>query len=134
MSTIASNTAVAGGACAVILGVEHAKMIASHGWKRDDVRRYLWANAGNTFGALSFNHRYGKVYNRSLPIWVKREPDSKVPLVARAEDIHLFVAGGAAGRFSAFIPGWGNYAVPVLRAIDGVKPAGAVCVDGTCVL
>ncbi len=134
MSTIASNTAVAGGACAVILGVEHAKMIASHGWKRADVRNYLWTTAGNTFGALSFNHRYGKVYNRSLPKWIKRETDSFVPIVAQPDDIHLFVAGGAAGRFSAFIPGWGNYAVPVLRAIDGAMPAGAVCADGTCSL
>jgi hypothetical protein len=134
MSTIASNTAVAGGACAVVLGIEHAKMIAAHGWKRADVRSYLWSNAGNTFGALSFNHRYGKVYNRSLPKWITRERDSKVPIVARPEDIHLFVAGGAAGRFSAFIPGWGNYAAPVLRAIDDARATTANCNDGTCSL
>jgi hypothetical protein len=134
MSTIASNTAVAGGACAVVLGVEHARMIASHGWNRSDVRMYLWSNAGNSFGALSFDHRYGKVYNRSLPKWIRRAPESHVPLVARPEDIHLFVAGGAAGRFSAFIPGWGNYATPVLRPIDSAQAAGAVCVDGTCLL
>jgi len=134
MSTIASNTAVAGGACAVVLGIEHAKMIAAHGWKRADVRSYLWSNAGNTFGALSFNHRYGKVYNRSLPKWITRERDSKVPIVARPEDIHLFVAGGAAGRFSAFIPGWGNYAAPVLRAIDDARATTGNCNDGTCSL
>jgi len=134
MSTIASNPAVAGGACAVILGVEHAKMIAAHGWRRADVRAYLWSNAGNTFGELSFNHRYGKVYNRSLPIWCKREPDSFIPIVARPEDIHLFVAGGAAGRFSAFIPGWGNYATPVLRPIDSAQATAANCIDGTCAL
>jgi hypothetical protein len=134
MSTIASNTAVAGGACAVILGIEHAKMIAAHGWKRADVRSYLWSNAGNTFGALSFNHRYGKVYNRSLPKWITRERDSRVPIVARPEDIHLFVAGGTAGRFSAFIPGWGNYALPVLIAIDDARATAANCNDGTCSL
>jgi hypothetical protein len=134
MSTIAHNTAVAGGHCAVVLGVEHAKMIAARGWTRSDVRSYLWTYSGSAFGELSFNHRYGKVYNRSLPRWCRREPDSRIPVVARPEDIHLFVAGGAAGRFSAFIPGWGNYAVPVLRAIDPVSRAAPVCNDGTCLL
>lgn len=134
MSTIAHNTAVAGGACAVVLGVEHARMIASHGWKRSDVRSYLWEYAGNTFGALSFSHRYGTVYNRSLPRWCRRTPESRIPIVARPEDIHLFVAGGAAGRFSAFIPGWGNYATPVLRPIDRTPSAPPNCTDGTCLL
>jgi len=134
MSNIAHNTAVTGGACAVFLGVEHAKMIASHGWKRSDVRNYLWNYAGNTFGELSFNHRYGKVYNRNLPRWCRRSPDARIPIVARPEDIHLFVAGGAAGRFSAFIPGWGSYAVPLLRPVDAGQQAGDGCTDGTCSL
>ena len=50
------------------------------------------------------------------------------------ENIHLFMAGGEAGRFSAFIPGWGHMTNPVLRAVDGSEPQGAVCVDGTCML
>lgn len=136
MSTIAHNTAVAGGPCAIVLGVEHAKMIAAEGWTRSDVRNYLWMYSGNTFDELSFGHRYGKVYNRNLPRWCRRTPDSRIPIVARPEDLHLFVAGGAAGRFSAFIPGWGNYAVPVIRPIDTSKarPDAPSCVDGTCVL
>ena len=106
MSTMAHNNAVSSGSCAVVIGPEHSKTIAKDGWTRHDVRNYLWMNAGNSFGALSFNHRYGKVYNRSLPRWYKREPDSRIPIVPSADDIHLFVAGGLAGRFSAFIPGW----------------------------
>jgi hypothetical protein len=43
--------------------------------------------------------------------------------------------GGHAGRFSAFIPGWGHMSTPVLRAID---PAAALdhdgCADGVCAL
>jgi hypothetical protein len=47
----------------------------------------------------------------------------------------LFVAGGEAGRFSAFIPGWGHMSSPVLRGLAGVQPAGgAACVDGTCAI
>src|SRR3990170_3936077 len=135
MSTIAHNNAVSSGHCAVVLGPEHAATIARHGWKRHDVKNYLWMNAGNTFGQVSFNQRYGKVYNRNLPAWYKREPDSRIPVVPSPEHIHLFVIGGEAGRFSAFIPGWGHMSSPVLREIEGkAKASGPRCVDGTCYL
>jgi hypothetical protein len=46
------------------------------------------------------------------------------------------VIGGEAGRFSAFIPGWGHMSSPVLRSIEAVDETGArktpICVDGTC--
>ena len=135
MSTIAHNNAVQSGSCAVVIGLEHATTIAAHGWTRNDVRSYLWMSAGNTFGEISFNNRYGKIYNKNLPRWYKREPEALIPIVPRPDDIHLFVAGGDAGRFSAFLPGWGNMTAPVLRAVDGKPPAlGPVCNDGTCVL
>lgn len=137
MSTFAHNNAVSSGSCAVVIGPEHAATIAEHDWTRNDVRNYLWMNAGNTFGEISFNHRYKKVYNRNLPRWYKREPDARIPIVPRPDDIHLFVAGGEAGRFSAFLPGWGHMTSPVLRAIEeGREPAGGgvVCEDGSCKL
>ena len=41
----------------------------------------------------------------------------------------------AAGRFSAFIPGWGRMTSPVLLKVDGTEaPGGPACVDGTCAL
>jgi hypothetical protein len=133
MSTIAHNNAVSSGHCAVVLGLEHARTIAAHGWRRADVRSYLWMNAGNRFGDLAFEHRYGKVYNRNLPVWYGRELDSRIPIVPSPDHIHLFVAGGEAGRFSAFIPGWGHMTSPVLRGIDGAAPVtGPRCVDGAC--
>jgi len=135
MSTIASNNAVLSGHCAVVLGLEHAETVAKRGWTRHDVRNYLWMHHGNCFNDLARGHRYGKVYNRNLPKWYKRDPDSRIPIVPSPDNIHLFVMGGEAGRFSAFIPGWGHMSTPVLRAIDraaaGPKQA---CVDGTCVL
>jgi hypothetical protein len=137
MSTFAHNNAVSSGHCAVVLGPEHATTISKAGWKRHDVKQYLWTNAHNTFGQVAFNHRYGKVYNRSLPVWYGRELDSRIPVVPSAENIHHFVIGGEAGRFSAFIPGWGHMSSPVLREIEGnAGPAqgGPRCVDGTCYL
>ncbi len=135
MSTIAHNNAVSSGSCAVVIGPEHAATIAGTGWSRNDVRSYLWMNTRNTFGEISFQHRYGKVYNRNLPRWYKREPDARIPIVPSPDNIHLFVAGGEAGRFSAFIPGWGHMTNPVLRAVDGREPqGGVVCQDGSCLL
>ena len=118
MSTIANNNAVSSGSCAVVIGPEHAKTIARSGWTRRDVSNFLWANAGNRFDELTFQGRYGKIYNRNLPKWYKREPGARIPIVESPEDIHLFVAGGVAGRFSAFIPGWGHMTKPVLRALE----------------
>ncbi|MGB0381938.1 MAG: hypothetical protein ACPGJH_03610 [Alphaproteobacteria bacterium] len=135
MSTIASNTSVLSGHCVVALGLEHARTIAKFGWTRHDIKNYLCMNAGNLFSAHSRNHRYGQVYNRNLPKWYKRNPDSWIPIVENPERIHLFIIGGHAGRFSAFIPGWGHMNNPVLRAIDGSSaPQADECVDGICPL
>jgi hypothetical protein len=136
MSTIANNNAVSSGHCAVVIGPEHARTIAAQGWTRHDVKSYLHMNAYNLFSELTFGERYGKVYNRNLPRWYKREPGSRIPVVPDPEHIHLFVVGGEAGRFSAFIPGWGHMSAPVLRSVE--SPGGPrrepVCVDGTCYL
>jgi len=135
MSTIASNNAVLSGHCAVVLGLEHAETVAKHGWTRHDVRNYLWMHHGNRFYDLARGHRYGQVYNRNLPKWYRRDPESRIPIVPSPDHIHLFVMGGEAGRFSAFIPGWGHMSTPVLRAIDGRAVASkATCAGGTCVL
>jgi hypothetical protein len=134
MSTYAHNNSVSQGHCAVVLGPEHAATIARQGWKRADVRNYLWMYSGNRFRELAFEHRYGKVYNRNLPVWYRRDPDSRIPIVPSPEHIHLFVIGGEAGRFSAFIPGWGHMSSPVLREVEPRAGRQARCVDGTCQL
>jgi hypothetical protein len=134
MSTIASNNAVLSGHCTVVLGLEHANTIAKHGWTRSDVRNYLWMHHGNRFENLARGHRYATVYNRNLPKWYKRDPDSRIPIIPSPDHIHLFVIGGEAGRFSAFIPGWGHMSTPVMRAIDDVASRKTGCVDGTCSL
>jgi hypothetical protein len=136
MSTIANNNAVSSGHCAVIIGPEHARTIAGKGWSRHDVKSYLAMNAYNLFSELTFNERYGKIYNRNLPRWYRREQGSRIPVVPGPDHIHLFVVGGEAGRFSAFIPGWGHMSSPVLRSIESdTRPERQpICVDGTCYL
>src|SRR5438046_7432745 len=135
MSMIAHNNAVSSGHCAVVIGPEHATPIAGKGWTRHDVKNYLHMNSYNLFRELAFDHRYGRVYNRNLPRWYKRELDSRIPLVPSPDHLHQFVIGRAAGRFSAFIPGWGHMSSPVLRGIENSSGNHApICVDGTCYL
>ena len=135
MSTIASNTAVLSGHCTVALGLEHARTIANCGWGRNDIKSYLWMHSGNRFDTIARGHRYGKVYNRNLPKWYKRDPDSRIPIVESPDRIHLFAIGGHAGRFSAFIPGWGHMNTPVLRSItETTTISDDKCADGTCKL
>ena len=135
MSTYGHNNSVSGGHCTIVLGLEHAHTIAAAGWTRHDIRYYLWDNARVRFGDIAFEHRYGQVYNRNLPKWYGREVDDRNPIVPSAEHIHLFIAGGEAGRFSAFLPGWGHMSSPVLRGVEGASPkSGPICVDGTCFL
>ena len=134
MSTLGHNNATMGGSCTVVVGVEHAKTIAAKGWTRNDVKNYLWMYSGNTFDAISYGNRYGKIYNKNLPKWYRRNPESRIPIVERPEHIHLFVAGGSAGRFSAFIPGWGNVTMPQLRVIGSGVSTASACIDGSCAL
>lgn len=135
MSTIASNTAVLGGHMAVVLGLEHARTIAKFGWNRADIRNYIFMNHGNKFIDLAYGHRYGRVYNRNLPKWYKRQDDTRIPIIHDPANIHLFVMGGEAGRFSAVIPGWGHMSTPVLKPIDlSSEAVGPDCSSGTCSL
>lgn len=135
MSTIASNTAVLGGHMAVVLGLEHANTIAQHGWNRADIRNYIFMNHGNRFIDLAYGHRYGRVYNRNLPKWYKREDETRIPIIHDPENIHLFVMGGEAGRFSAVIPGWGHMSAPVLKPVDLTDQHQAPdCSSGACAI
>jgi hypothetical protein len=134
MSTIASHSAVLGGHIAVVLGLEHAQTIGKHGWSRADVRNYLYVNHGNRFIDLAYGHRYGKVYNRNLPKYYKRNDDTRIPIVHSPDHIHLFVMGGEAGRFSVLIPGWGHMSTPVLRSIEGTSADAGDCTSGACAI
>src|SRR3984893_8842303 len=88
MSTIANNNAVSSGHCVPSHQPEHARTIAGKGWTRHDVRSYLAIHAYNLFSEISFDQRYGKIYNRNLPQYYQREPDARIPIVPSPDHIH----------------------------------------------
>ena len=109
MSTLGSNNTFGMGEIVVVLGPEHADFFGKEKWTKDDLRLYLYQKARNKVKDLMFSQRYGRFYNRMWPKWFDRsDDDEEVPVVVRPDDIHIFVSGGPAGRFSTVIPGWGG--------------------------
>ena len=66
----------------LVIGPEHARTIAGDGWSKRDVRQFLWEETRATVAGSA--------------VAKFREPSN----------IRIVVAGGTAGRFSAWIPGW----------------------------
>jgi hypothetical protein len=97
---IASHTQAPLGDTLLVVGPEHARTIAGDGWSKADARAFLW------------EHARAEVDGARVPKF--RDPDC----------LKLVVAGGTAGRFSAWVPGWPFPASPsslVLKAIDAPR-------------
>jgi hypothetical protein len=93
---IASHAISELGDTLVVVGPEHAGTIAAEGWSKADVRAFLW------------EHTRAEVDGARVAKF--RDPDA----------LHVVVAGGTAGRFSAWVPGWPFRGAPsrlVLRRI-----------------
>lgn len=104
MSIRGTYNAYMGGEIMVVLCPTHARIIASEGWSKDDVRHYLWESARRPLGFL----RQGGSYNFGgilrWPEWVNTEDDSfLVPIAHRPENILIMVAGGEIGGYSAVV-------------------------------
>jgi hypothetical protein len=85
----------------VVLAGEHMRTIAGDGWSKADVRKFVFENTGNTIAHLK---RTGR-----LPGAVKPEDERATrPLVLTPDDILVVAAGGRAGSFSCYIPGWAS--------------------------
>jgi hypothetical protein len=66
----------------LVIGPEHAKTIAGDGWSKADVRQFVWEQA-------------------QVMVDGTRTPKFREPAC-----LAVVVAGGTAGRFSAWVPGW----------------------------
>lgn len=108
MNTPGNNNTWLKGELVVVVGPEHAATFAEAGWSREDLQYFLFDKARRTIAQL---RRGGRWTEETFPYWPRwvdiTEDDERLPIVAEPQDIFVFVAGGDAGRFSAFIPGWG---------------------------
>lgn len=84
-----------------IFGLEHAQIIASHGWTRTDVAYYLYEHARLPLGKL----RSGGMWGMHIwPKWMDCETDDAklMPVVRDPNDFAVFVAG-AKGKHSSVV-------------------------------
>ena len=117
LTTFAASMAIPGcnnihvmGDVLLVLGPEHADIIARAGWTKNDIRAYLYELARQPLSMLKLGGIHGRHAHRNTlwPRWIDREDDNaQGPLVRRPDDIHIIVAGGP-GRHSLYIPGWGS--------------------------
>ena len=113
MATFGCNNAcISSGEFFVGLCPEHAQTIASAGWGRQEIQNYLFQKAQRPAGELRQQFEL-----RVWEDWMEAAPDSQLlPLTASAENIRIFVTGGA-GKHSCIIPSWGmtrSQTLPIL--------------------
>ena len=99
------------GSTCVVLGPEHARMLSEDRWLKRDIKTFLFERARKPVRLLRHGGPPVGDSQRShlWPRFVDADDDDQmVPVVRRPEDIHIFVAGGAGGPHSAYLPGWGS--------------------------
>ena len=107
LTTLADNMRISGGVTgqpsyAVILAGEHMRTIAASGWDKPRIRQFLFEHTQNSHAHLK--------RTQLLPGAVQPGDETKLrPLVEKPEHFLVVAAGGRAGAFSAYVPGWGSY-------------------------
>ncbi len=85
----------------LVIAGEHMRTIAGDGWDKKQIRQFVWENTQNSHAHLKRTQRMAG------PVQPGDETKMR-PLVASPDDIFVVAAGGRAGAFSGYIPGWGS--------------------------
>jgi hypothetical protein len=96
-----SGTAIGQPHYVIVLAGEHMRTIAADGWDKKRIRQFLWEHTQNSHAHLKRTQRM------SGPIEPGDEQQMR-PLLASPDDILVVAAGGRAGAFSCYIPGWSS--------------------------
>jgi hypothetical protein len=96
-----SGTVMGQSTYTVVLAGEHMQTIARNGWDKKRIRQFLFDNTKNSHAHLK---RTGRMSGEVKP----GDETAMRPLVETPDDILVVAAGGRAGAFSAYIPGWGS--------------------------
>ncbi len=106
LSTLADSMRISGSVMGqpnyvLVLAGEHMRTIAGDGWGKKEIRQFVWERTQNSHAHLKRTQRMAGAIQPG-------DEDRLRPLVESADDILVVAAGGRAGAFSAFIPGWGS--------------------------
>lgn len=111
MSTLGTNNLRAGGQMFLVLTPSTANALAADGWRKEDVRYYLFEKARvNKRRMLDTQWQSLFVEPERYPKWVDAlSEEDGVPVVRRWDNLHIVVCGGKGHAFSAVLPGWGYF-------------------------
>lgn len=107
---MANLGAITLGQSIVVLSPEHAQIVSSSGWSKDDVRQFLFEHASRTVAAMK---RVGKY----VPGEHERQGATDMHRGLDSNDILITVAGGDAGGHSAFIPSWSRTRASIMQTM-----------------
>lgn len=100
---------------------EHARTLAQDGWSKDDVRRRIQEITARPLRDLLPDDDSGHAISPPYNSWDPAQLEQPAPKFKSAGNIHLVVAGGEAGKFSAILGGWVSGpggSMPVSRRIE----------------
>jgi hypothetical protein len=85
----------------LVIAGEHMQVMAKERYSKDDIRRFCFQHTQSSYAELK--------RIQVMPGEVTPEDETRMhSLVPGPEDFIIVAAGGAAGAFSAYIPGWGG--------------------------
>jgi len=85
----------------LVFAGEHTAVFRKDGWTKDQIRRYCFDHTQTSHAELK--------RIQIMPGAASQEDETTMrSLVQSPEDFVVVAAGGSAGAFSAYIPGWGG--------------------------
>jgi thiol-disulfide isomerase/thioredoxin len=111
----------------LVVSPEHADTIGHDRWSKEDVRRQIQTVTSRPLRELLPTEDYGGLGalpdQVNLRMRTEEELNKKIPKFQSTKNIHIVVAGGPAGKWTAMFGGWasGIYgSVPTSRKIEEV--------------
>jgi hypothetical protein len=106
LTTLADDMRVSGNVMGqpqylLVLAGEHMRTIVRDGWTKPMIREFVFAHTQNS-------HAHLKRTQRMVGAPEPGDESRMRPLVESPDDILIVAAGGRAGAFSAYVPGWGS--------------------------
>jgi hypothetical protein len=108
VEVVAHHKATGLGDTALVFSPEHVTTLAADGWSKRRVREYLWTRLQKPVRELVPGRDGGEgLSDEALAAFPEgAQSAALVPKFQSPECLKLLVAGGAAGRFTAIVPGW----------------------------
>jgi hypothetical protein len=90
----------------LVVGPEHARTLGDEGWSKADLKQHLFETIRVPYRTLLPDADNGEGTNLQFVRGRETALDELIPKFPSAEEIHVVVAGGTAGRFSMAVAGW----------------------------